>query len=61
MTDNEQRIWYLLQRYAFGLREVEIAQELGWHRRTVNNHLRGLRSRGLAYKDGLCWLADRAN
>lgn len=59
--EREKRIWYLLWRYAFGLRESEIACELGWHRRTVNNYLRGLRSKGLAYKDGRCWLADRAH
>ncbi len=55
---NEARIQRLLRRHDFGLREVEIAQELGWGRRRLNNYLHNLRSRGRVYKDGRCWLLD---
>ena len=54
----EGRVRSLLGRHGFGLRESEIADELGWQRRTVNNYLRDLKQRGCAYKDGRCWFAD---
>jgi DNA-binding transcriptional regulator LsrR (DeoR family) len=54
----KKRVQRLLRRYNFGLRESEIASELGWHRRTVNNYLRELERQGRVYKDGRCWLAD---
>ena len=47
-----------LRRGWFGLREVEVAQELGWDRRTVNNYLRNLQQQGRVYKEGRCWLVD---
>jgi len=50
--EREKRVWYLLRWYALGLREIEIAQEVGWQRRTVNNYLRALAQQNLAYKDG---------
>jgi DNA-binding IclR family transcriptional regulator len=40
------------------LRESELASELGWQRRTVNNYLRALESQGLAYKEGRDWFTD---
>ena len=42
----------------FGLRESEVAQELGWNRRTVNNYLRALQRRGVIYKEGWEWFVD---
>jgi Mn-dependent DtxR family transcriptional regulator len=54
----EEDVRRLLHQYDFGLREWEIAQELGWHRRTVNNYLRKLAGQGRVYKEGRCWLAD---
>lgn len=54
----ERQVQYLLRQYEFGLRESEIAQELDWHRRTLNNYLRELEQRELAYKEGQCWFAD---
>jgi predicted DNA-binding transcriptional regulator len=54
----ETRIQRLLHQHDFGLRESEIAQELGWERRTVNNYLRDLKRRGRVYKEGRCWLVD---
>ncbi len=54
----ERRVQYLLQRYEFGLSEFEIAQELDWHRRTVNNYLRELAQRELIYKEGRFWFVD---
>jgi len=54
----ERQVQYLLRRYEFGLRESEIAWELGWQRRTVNNYLRELEQQERAYKEGRCWFAD---
>lgn len=50
-----QRVLY---GHPFGLRESEIASELGWQRRTVNNYLRALERRGKAYKEGRVWFID---
>jgi predicted transcriptional regulator len=44
--------------HPYGLRECELASELGWQRRTVNNYLRELRNQGLAHKDGRDWFVD---
>ena len=55
---HEMRIQRLLRRHHFGLREIEIAQELGWDRRRLNNYLRRLMSRGCIYKEGRCWFSD---
>jgi len=54
-----RQVQNLLRCHAFGLCESEIADELGWQRRTVNNYLRELEQRGQAYKEGRCWFADR--
>ena len=54
----EGQVQHLLRQYEFGLRESEIAWELGWHRRTVNNYLRELEQQEHAYKEGRCWFAD---
>jgi hypothetical protein len=35
-----------------------MASELGWQRRTVNNYLRALARRGMAYKEGREWFID---
>lgn len=48
----------VLYQHPYGLREAEMASELGWQRRTVNNYLRALRNRGLVYKEGLDWFPD---
>jgi DNA-binding IclR family transcriptional regulator len=48
----------VLYEHPFGLRESEMANELGWQRRTVNNYLRSLESKGLVYKEGRDWFAD---
>jgi hypothetical protein len=55
---NENRIQRLLRWHDFGLRETEVAQELGWERRRVNNYLRDLEGRGRVYKEGRCWFVD---
>lgn len=52
------RVLCLLHWYALGLREAEVAQELGWNRRTVNNYLRRLRECEQAYKLGRLWFAS---
>jgi len=53
-----RQVQNLLRRHEFGLYESEIASELGWQRRTVNNYLRQLEQQGQAYKEGRCWFAD---
>ena len=58
----EHKLWQVravLNRYPFGIRESEIAYELGWNRRTLNAYLRVLQEQGLAYKEGWEWFADR--
>ena len=57
-ASKERRIQRLLHYYEFGLRESEIASELGWQRRTVNNYLRSLREGGKVYKEGREWFVD---
>jgi hypothetical protein len=51
-STRERRVQRLLRQYAFGLRESEIACELDWQRRTVNNyhcpHTRGGEPSGTA-------------
>ena len=48
-------VQYLLRRCRLGLTEQEIAQELGLHRRTVNNYLRQLNEEDAAYREGTLW------
>lgn len=55
----EQQVESALGQHEFGLREAELASELGWERRTVNNYLRGLERKGRAYKEGRDWFAER--
>ena len=57
-TRKTRRVRGLLVQYPFGLRESEMARELGWQRRTVNNYLRALRRRGVVYKEGVEWFVD---
>jgi len=57
-AQKEARIQRLLRQHDFGLREVEIAQELGWDRRRVNNYLRDLMQRGRIYKGGPYWFVE---
>ena len=51
----EKQVESKLHRHVFGLRESELASELGWERRTVNNYLRSLKQKGRAYKEGRDW------
>ena len=55
--ERQERLLRLLRRHRWGLRESEIAQELGWERRTVNNYLHMLEQNRHAYKDGRSWFA----
>ena len=50
-----ERIRLLLGRHPRGLTEAEIAEELGFGRRTMNNYLRQLEYEGKTLKDGLYW------
>jgi DNA-binding NarL/FixJ family response regulator len=56
----QQRIYRVLQRHRWGIKESEIAQELGLHRRTVNNYLRALRRARRAAKEGWLWYASES-
>lgn len=53
--DNATRVLHLLRKCYSGLREIEIARELGWDRRTTNNYLRELRKQGHVHKEGRDW------
>lgn len=55
--EKENRIYRLLKRLRFGVRESEISEELGWQRRTVNNYLRQLKKDEKAKRDGRSWFA----
>jgi len=57
-SQKEGQVRRLLRRCDSGLREAEIAQELGWDRRTVNNYLRTLKGRGRVYKEGRNWFTE---
>jgi predicted transcriptional regulator len=57
-SQKENQVSSTLQNHLFGLRESELAQELGWERRTVNNYLRDLEEQGKAYKEGRSWHWD---
>lgn len=48
----------LLQQHEFGLSEAEIAEMLGWDRRTANNYLRRLAEDRLAYRERRLWLPE---
>jgi DNA-binding IclR family transcriptional regulator len=52
------QILRLLQGYSFGLREAEVADILGWERRTANNYLRELETQERVYKEGRLWYAE---
>jgi DNA-binding CsgD family transcriptional regulator len=55
--DRENRLYRLLRRLRFGVRESEVAQELGWQRRTANNYLRKLKHEDRAEREGRSWFA----
>ena len=56
-ADRENMLYRLLRRLRFGVRESEVAQELGWQRRTANNYLRKLKEEDKAERDGRSWFA----
>ena len=55
--DKESTLYRLLRRLRFGVRESEVAQELGWQRRTANNYLRKLKDEDKAEREGRSWFA----
>ncbi|OQY89840.1 MAG: hypothetical protein B6D38_05445 [Anaerolineae bacterium UTCFX1] len=55
--DKESVVYHLLRRLRFGVRESEVAQELGWQRRTANNYLRKLKKEEKAEREGRSWFA----
>jgi CRISPR-associated endonuclease/helicase Cas3 len=50
-----ERLVLLLSRHSKGLTEAELAEEMGFGRRSINNYLRDLEYEGKAFKDGLYW------
>ena len=55
--DKESKLYRLLRRLRFGVRESEISEELGWQRRTANNYLRKLKKDEKAEREGRSWFA----
>lgn len=55
--DKENTLYRLLRRLRFGVRESEVAEELGWERRTANNYLRKLKDEEKAEREGRSWFA----
>lgn len=55
--EKESKLYRLLRRLRFGVRESEISEELGWKRRTVNNYLRKLERNEKAEREGRSWFA----
>ncbi len=55
--DKESKLYRLLRRLRFGVRESELSEELGWQRRTVNNYLRDLKKDEKAEREGRSWFA----
>ena len=55
--DKENVLHRLLRRLRWGLRESEVAEELGWNRRTANNYLRKLERDEKAEREGRSWFA----
>ena len=55
--DKENMLYCLLRRLHWGVRESEIAEELGWQRRTANNYLRKLKKDEKAEREGRSWFA----
>lgn len=49
----------MLRVFRWGIRESELAQELGWKRRTVNNYLRALAQEDKAYREGRSWFGSK--
>lgn len=58
--ENRQNfILRLLGRSRWGIKESEVAQEIGVNRRTANNYLRKLQRENKAEKDGWLWFSKR--
>jgi DNA-binding IclR family transcriptional regulator len=49
------RVSCLLNRCRLGLTEEEVAEEMGWERRTTNNYLRELDEEERVYRNGRKW------
>ena len=57
--ERENKVLRLLKQLRWGPRESDVAEELGWGRRTVNNYLHDLEDDDKAYKEGRSWFAKR--
>lgn len=57
-ASKEYQVVGKLRKHVFGIRESELAIELDWQKRTLNNYLRRLQQRGEAYKEGRSWFSE---
>ncbi len=57
-SSKEYQVKSTLGQKLFGIRESELADELGWGRRTLNNYLRVLQEKGDVYKEGRDWFRE---
>jgi predicted transcriptional regulator len=57
--ERENIVLRLLKRLRWGSRESDMAEELGWGRRTVNNYLHDLEDDDKVYKEGRSWFAKK--
>lgn len=53
--DRKERVWLFVKRNPNGITESEIAEFVGFERRTANNYLRELESEGKIFKDATLW------
>ena len=57
--ERQNFVFRLLKRNRFGIKESEVAQEMGVNCRTANNYLRNLKKDGKAEKEGWYWFSKR--
>jgi hypothetical protein len=57
-SSKEGQVQQKLGKHFFGIREAEMAEELGWDRRTLNNYLRAQEQQGRAYREGRSWFIE---
>lgn len=57
-SSKERQVEQVLRQSLWGKHEMDVAEELGWQRRTANNYLRELERQGKVYKEGRSWFVD---
>ena len=56
--EKRSKLLRVLKHFRWGIREVELSEELGWQRRTLNNYLRDLEQEDRAHREGRSWFAN---